>query len=336
MIGKKWSAVLAAIAILAGLAQLALAQQPSRLYAGLVNSRGYVVGAKLLPSGLHVYETDTTWQLIGWTHPRVSAIAADPNNPDILYLACGNGAFKSSDGGASWRVTSGWEITEAQGICVDPKAPQNVYLSTSYGIWRSTDYGESWIAASTGLAKKYTQVAFVDRSRSGRLLAGTEGGLYESTDGAKSWSLRGLQGMAVLDLEQSPTNPEIWIAGTQKDGVWLSGDNGKSWRAATAPVAHTSIYGVAIDPFEPKNMAAAGWDTGVFLSRDGGATWQQHREGLPVPHIYELIFDANQAGALWVATVEEGIFRSADFAQTWQFMGMYGSVVFDMIYIPGK
>jgi photosystem II stability/assembly factor-like uncharacterized protein len=163
-----------------------MAQNHPQLYASLVKSKGYVVGSKLAASGLHRYDGNQTWTHLGWNTPRISAISYDPENADIIFLACGNGAVRTLDGGESWRVTTDWRVTETQDIAVDPNAPQHVYLATAYGVWRTKDRGETWTEASAGITKKYTQALKVDRTQGGRVLIGTEGGVYLSTDGAGS------------------------------------------------------------------------------------------------------------------------------------------------------
>lgn len=312
------------------------AQNKPVLFAGLANSKGYVVGKKLRTSGLHRFVSDTTWEHIGLNHPRVSGIAFGPRDPDVLYLACGNGALRSRDGGKSWRITTDWRVTEAQDIQVDPHAPAHIYLATAYGIWRSANGADTWKEANAGLKRKYTQAIRVDRAKAGRVLAATESGISLSENGAQLWTPAGPENVSALALAQSATQPQIWIAGTQNDGVLLSRDGGKSWRFARGPVAHTSIYAVAIDPFDARHLAAAGWDTGVFVSHDGGKTWRQQRHNLPVPHIYQLLFDVNQRGRLWAATVEEGIFSKEGAAGRWNFRGMYGALVFDLVFSPGS
>lgn len=303
------------------------------LYASLVKSKGYVAGGKLSASGLYRFGGDSSWTHIGWNNPRVYGMAFDRTHPNIIFLACGNGVLRTRDGGQSWRITTGWEVTEALDVAVDPILPRNVYLATAYGIWRSKDQGQTWMESSNGLAKKYTPTIEVDRTRSKRVLAGTEGGLYMSNDGARSWFLVGPKDVTVLDIQQSGTEPGLWLAGTQQDGVLLSGDGGQTWLKARDGVSKASIYAVAIDPFNAQNQAAAGWDTGVFVSQDGGKHWQRLPEGLPTPHIYELIFDVSQSGEIWAATVEEGIFKSNDFGRSWQYRGMHGALVFDMAFV---
>lgn len=313
-----------------------MAQTQPKLYAGLVKSKGYVVGSKLAASGLHSYDGDQIWTHIGWNMPRVSAIAQDPNNPDIIYLACGSGAARTRDGGNSWRMTTDWRVTETQDICVDPNAPQHVYLATAYGIWTTKDGGETWQETNAGLSKKYTQSIRVDRTKAGRVLAGTEGGLYLSTDGAAHWSLVGPQGVTILDLDQCASTPHVWLAATQDRGVLLSQDNGATWQFAKGNLSQAAIYAVGIDPRNPKSMSAVGWGAGVMVSADGGATWQDRSAGLPVRNCYETVFDVNQAGRLWVATFEEGVFYSDNFGRTWTDAGMHGAIVFDLIFLQAK
>jgi len=314
----------------------AMAQNQPQLYASLVKSKGYVVGSKLAASGLHRYDGNQTWTHLGWNTPRVSAISCDPENADIIFLACGNGAVCTLDGGKSWRVTTDWRVTETQDICVDPNAPQDVYLATAYGVWQTKNRGETWTESNAGIAKRYTQALKVDRTQAGRVLIGTEDGIYLSTDGVTSWDLVGPKEVTVLDLDQSQTSSSIWLAATQDQGVLLSNDNGKTWQAPKGNIAKAAIYAVAIDPFNAQNLAAASWDAGMFVSIDGGKSWQQRNAGLPVRHLYETVFDANQAGRLWVATFEEGVFYSDDFGRTWQDAGMHGAIVFDMVFMHRK
>lgn len=307
-----------------------VAQENSVLFAGLIKTKGYVVGSALSASGLHHFERDTTWAHVGWNHPKVWAVAQDPANPNILFLACGNGALRSMDGGTSWRITTGWAPTEALDIFIDPNQPEEVYLATAFGIWRTTDRGDTWQEANAGLRETYTQTIAVDYTESGRVLAGTDGGLYISTDGARSWAPVGPTGVPILDLEQSPTHSERWLAATRDHGMLYSTDHGNTWQHV---VEQGTFHAIAIDPANDQHMAAVGWDTGVFITHDGGATWTSRQQGLPTPHFYEAVFDVSTPGRLWVATVEEGVFYSDDKGTTWTYAGMYGTLVFDLTFL---
>ncbi len=311
------------------------AHAQTELWAGLVKTQGYVVGSPLASSGLHRFDGDTTWTHVGWNIPRVSGLSFDPENPEVMFLAAGNGALRTLDGGQSWRITTGWEVTEAQDIAVDPNEPEHVYVATAYGVWRTRDRGANWIEATASLPEKYTQVVAVDRTQAGRVLIGTWGGLYVSEDAGESWERVAAEGIPVHDLQQSGSDPDTWIAGTQDHGVLISVDGGRTWRSAAETLDGHTFLGVAVDPFDRANMAAAGFD-GLFLSADGGEHWEKRTEGLPVPETYEVVFDAVESGRLWAATVENGIFYSDDSASSWHYAGLDGALVFDMIFIDSE
>lgn len=306
------------------------------LWAGLIQSKGYVVGSALRQSGLHRLGGDSTWTHSGWNTPRISGITYDPAHPDTMYLASGNGILRTYDGGASWRLTTDWRITEVQDISLDPHAPDHVYLASAYGVWRTEDGGATWTESNDGLlppGRTYTQTIEVDRSQAGRLVVGTENGVYESTDGAASWHHVGGEGIEVLDLQQSRTDPDVWIAGGYRSGLLLSRDGGRTWTAGPDALGSNSIHGVAIDPTDADRMAAVGWGTGVYVTDDGGRSWARRGDALPVDNFYETVFDANEPGRLWVATLEEGVYTSDDLGRTWTSAGLYGTLVFDMAFV---
>ena len=310
------------------------AQPKYDLIAGMIRSKGYVAGAKLSASGLYTYGGDTLWTHKGPNLPGVQGIAVHPQNPDIMFLACGNGCFRTTDGGQTWRITTGWQVTESQDVEIDPNAPDHVYLATAYGVWRSTNRGDSWREANTGLTKKYTQAVRVDRKKTGRVFAATEGGIYRSDNAGQSWSLVGAKGIEMTDIQQSTSTPNTWLAGAEKGGLWQSKDNAKTWTIVKDVPSDAAVYAVAIDPQNGKHMAAAGWGTYVYTSADAGATWQQRTQDLPTADFYTIIFDPGHADRLWAATFEQGIFYSDDLGKTWSYSGMTGTIVFDFAFIP--
>lgn len=308
------------------------------LYATLWKSRGYVVGAKLSDSGLHLLNVgvkqDTTWTQIGWNNPRINGVDYDPSNPQTLYLSAGNGVMKSTNRGRTWRTTSSWDVTEAQEISVDQKNPNNLFVATAAGIWRSTDRGESWTDASKNIAYRwrYTQSVKVDRSRSGSVLAGTDGGIYRSDTNGNAWRLVS-PAVPIWDIEQSRSNPNVWIAATIGKGVIISRDGGRTWRSTNAQ-ADGHFYSVDISPTNANQMVAVGFGTGIWASTNGGTTWRKIGQPTSTNNSYEVKFDRNSPDRFIVATTEKGIYSTNDMGQTWKRLGMNGALVFDMAFIP--
>ncbi len=341
MTGRSLSLVLVAAVAASACAQTGASRGGSsgsaQLWAGMIQSKGYVVGSALTESGLVRFDGDSTWTHYGWNTPRVVGITYDPGQPETIFLASGNGVLRTRDGGDSWRLTTDWRITEVQDVSLDPNAPDHVYLASAYGVWRTEDGGETWVESNDGLlppGNHYTQTIEVDHSQAGRVLVGTEGGVYESRDGARSWRhVGGGRDVEVLDLQQSRADPDVWIAATYRHGVLLSTDNGRTWTEGPAALTDKSVHGVAIDPTDARRMVAVGWGTGVHVTEDGGRTWARHGDTLPTDNFYEAVFDANVPGRIWAATLEEGVYHSDDVGRSWVSAGLYGTLVFDMAYV---
>jgi photosystem II stability/assembly factor-like uncharacterized protein len=133
-------------------------------------------------------------------------LVADHRNPDVLYLATGEGLTKSSDGGAHWdHLGADVRIRYPDGLLVDPRDERVVYVSgaadippgwrsgpANPAIMRSRDGGETWEELRTGLPQEIVgSIEALSLHRWGNhiaLYAGTAvGHIYGSEDGGGSW-----------------------------------------------------------------------------------------------------------------------------------------------------
>jgi photosystem II stability/assembly factor-like uncharacterized protein len=88
----------------------------------------------------------------------VSALAMDPQDPEVIYAGTGEGYFNydAVRGAGIFRTTDGgrtWEHLESTGnanfyyvndLVVSPNDSQRIYAATRTGVWRSTDGGRTW------------------------------------------------------------------------------------------------------------------------------------------------------------------------------------------------
>jgi len=109
------------------------------------------------------------------------------------------------------------------------------------------------------------------------LYAGTDGGVFKSTDGGTSWRAVNTNSY-VYALAINPKIPSTLYAGSDGAGVFESTDGGASW---TAVLPGTSVFALAIDPMTPSTLYAGTFGGGVSKSTDGGATWTAVNTGLP-------------------------------------------------------
>lgn len=153
----------------------------------------------------------------------IESIAADPRNPEVVYMAAGMyrsgpaAMLKSTDRGAHWKITpvpfkmGGNEPGRGLGerLAIDPANTSILYFGSRHdGLWRSTDAGNSWHkvdsfphggkAAPTERWASNAGVAFVlfDRTsdkagKSQTIYAAVAdsdaAAIYRSNDGGASW-----------------------------------------------------------------------------------------------------------------------------------------------------
>ncbi|HZZ66386.1 MAG TPA: hypothetical protein VFE17_12845 [Candidatus Baltobacteraceae bacterium] len=125
-------------------------------------------------------------------------------------------------------------------------------------------------------------------------MAPTDGGIWKSTDYARTWMpvFDGARTGSIGALAVAPGNAQILYAGSGEglrrpdlsvgDGVYRSGDGGKTWRHVGLPDAQ-QINGLAVDPRDPNRVFAAvmghpygaNAQRGLYRSTDGGTTWHK-------------------------------------------------------------
>ncbi|WP_435005956.1 WD40/YVTN/BNR-like repeat-containing protein [Tundrisphaera lichenicola] len=190
----------------------------------------------------------------------VEAIAAQPNNADIVYAATTNGGvWKTTNATAAsphWTPLTDTQITLSSGdIEFDPLDPtyQTLYVGTGSfsssgndgtpgrGLLKTTDGGATWTNLNPGgiFNGRYVKSVVPTKLDGGNvLLVGTfydGGGVYRSPDGGTTFtrlsgaSTSGLPAAGVSILVPDPFNANVFYAGVPGDGVYRSDDGGATW-----------------------------------------------------------------------------------------------------------
>ena len=299
-------------------------------------NRNYVIGSKIVTTnGIFQRDAAGEWQHIGYNDTGISAFAFDPRDRDVIYTTTLNGLWRSLDGGKLWRICNDSEMTEGLDVAVDPNAPDHVYLALPDGIAFSSNRAQTLERREHGLPArgKFTRTLAIDRTRAGRVLAGCEVGIYLTEDAGLNWRQVLPTKDTVADVQQSPHDPQLWLAVTQSAGAWRSTDGGVTWaRLAAAPGDHP-LYNVTFDVTNPKRLAFGSWGRGVWTSEDVGETWTDRNAGLPAAaRVWRVGVDPE--GRLYASVVAETLFRSEDFGRTWRADALAGSAVKKFLLVP--
>lgn len=305
----------------------------AQLFAAVLETRNYVVGAAAASSGLFRL-CEGQWEHLGWANVRCFGLGVPPRAEAAFFLACGNGVLRSRDGGTSWRVTTDWRVTEVLRVVHDPFTPGRLFAATAYGLWASPDEGETWAPASEGIpAPRATFVAALvaDAATPGRLLAGTEEGVYLSADAARTWQPAGPR-VPLRALAQHPADAAAWLAATDGHGLFASREGGRTWAPVPGLPAGGAFYAVAFAP-DGRRCAAAGYRTGLWTSDDGGNAWHRRPLDGAAHSAHALAYDAADEARLWVGTLGDGLYAADGDAAPAPF-GLPEATLYDLASLP--
>ncbi len=129
------------------------------------------------------------------------------------------------------------------------------------GLNTWTQTGPKWDTAHRE-APQVIQI-LIDPSNPSIIYAGTNQGVYRSTDGGETWEPRngGLGGygdLVVSGIVRHPTNPDILYIATWGYGLFKSTDAGRNWTRLTDPLA-TGIQAMAALPPGLPEVRAGGY-----------------------------------------------------------------------------
>jgi len=226
------------------------------------------------------------------TSYSIGCVAIDPSNNSTIWIGTGenvggrhmgygDGIYKSSDAGKTWKnmgLKSSEHISE---IIVHPSDSDVIWVAVQGPLWSK----------------------------------GGERGLYKTSDGGNNWRkvLGGSEWTGVTDIMIDPRNPNLiyaatwdrhrtvaaYMGGGPGSGIHKSNDGGETWKKLTngIPKSNLGKIGIAISPQKPDVIYAAieqdRTKGGLYKSEDRGESWKKMSDtvsGGTGPHYYQELY----------------------------------------------
>jgi photosystem II stability/assembly factor-like uncharacterized protein len=306
----------------------------------------------------------TTWEPV-FDKEGVSTIgdiAIAPSDPSVVWVGSGepnnrqssswgDGAYKSIDGGKTWK-NMGLEKTHHIGrIVIHPRNPDVVYVAAlghlwgpnpERGVYKTTDGGKTWsqvlkINDDTGVSDiamdpqspDILYAAAYERRRTpfGFNGGGPDSAIYKTTDGGATWKklTKGLPyenggdtGRIGLEVYRKDPNIVYAIVQHEKGGTFRSEDKGETWKKMGDTDPRPSYYSqIRVDPNNDLRI----WELGapMYYSEDGGKTFTTQRVHGIHGDYHAMWIDPADSNHM-ITGSDGGIHWSYDAGKTWDFL----------------
>ncbi|GAB4286581.1 MAG: hypothetical protein Kow0098_01950 [Ignavibacteriaceae bacterium] len=294
----------------------------------------------------------------------IGCLTLDPQNPAVVWagtgenvggrhVGYGDGIYKSSDGGKSWKNMGLKESQHISKIIVHPENSDIIWVAAQgplwnkggeRGVYKSTDGGNTWKkvlgdeewtgATDLVIDPRNPDVLYAATWQRHRNVAvylggGPGSGIHRSTDGGETWEklTKGLPSsdMGKIGLAVSPQNPDVIYAAIELDrrkgGIYRSENRGASWEkrsetvsGGTGPHYYQELYA---SPHKFDRIYLA--DVRMKVSEDGGKTFTIMKEKYKHSDNHALAFRKDDPDYLLAGT-DGGLYESFDLAENWSFI----------------
>lgn len=290
-------------------------------------------------------------------------VTLDPQNPSVVWLGTGenvggrhlsfgDGIFRSTDAGKTWKNMGLKNSEHISKILVHPENSDIVWVASQGPLWskggergvfKTMDGGQSWKqvlgdkewtgATELVMDPRSPDVLYAatwDRHRTvAAYMGGGPGtGLWKTTDGGDNWEelTQGIpeSNLGKIGLAISPQNPDVLYAAIELDrrkgGVFKSTDKGMNWTkmsdavsGGTGPHYYQELYAC---PHQFDRLYLM--DVRIQVSDNGGKNFRRLSEKHKHSDNHAIAFKKSDPDYLLVGT-DGGMYESFDLAKNWKF-----------------
>jgi len=294
----------------------------------------------------------------------IGCVTIDPTNPHTIWVGTGenvggrhvgfgDGIYKSSDDGKTWKNRGLKKSEHISKIIVHPENPDIVWVAVQGPLWakggergfyKTTDGGKTWkktlgdeewvgvtdIAIDPRNPKRIYAATWQRHRNVAAYMGGGPGtALYRSEDSGDTWKKldNGLPkgDWGKIGLAISPQQPDVLYAAIELErrigAVYKTTNRGESWTemsktvsGGTGPHYYQELYA---SPHKFDRIYLA--DVRMRVSEDGGKNFRRMSEKFKHSDNHALAFRKKDPNYLLVGT-DGGLYESYDLEQNWRYI----------------
>ncbi len=294
----------------------------------------------------------------------IGAIEVAASDPNVIYagtgeadirsdLSSGDGVYKSTDAGKTWRNIGLRDSKQIGRILVHPKNPDVVFVAAlghaygpnaERGVFRSTDGGRSWQnvlnkgpdigAVDLAFQPENPQEIYAAMWQARRTPwsqygpnEGPGSGLYKSTDAGDHWTQLTGNGLPAGDwrrvgvaVARGTGGRRVYavIDASAGSGLYRSDDSGRSWTQVSndSRIDSRAWYfsSITVDPNNPDVVYLP--NVAIYKSIDGGKNFTVLK-GAPGGDDYHYLWIDPSNSARMIQASDQGTSISVDTGKTW-------------------
>lgn len=212
-------------------------------------------------------DCNRNWQSVfneSQVEKRISAVATDPKDKNVVYMANNQGSFyQSINQGKSWKTLYNFNA-DIRKIIISKK--NTIYVSTlAHGIFQSLDSGITWTNISTAANTQWSgfinwRELLLDPNNQSRLLYANNYGIFESLDEGKNWRSLPLltpPNSVMIDGLSMSYKDIKKIYYVANNTFYLSVDGGQNWTTKQIPTSSSFVVLLSIPSKEEVIYAGA-------------------------------------------------------------------------------
>lgn len=292
----------------------------ARYYSVIPTSNDSIIARNSTGGIFRSTDAGVTWQPSnhGLTGAPICSLALTPTG----FVLSG-----TEDGISKWDPKRGWEKTKAGNWCkgimsIAFEKNGKIYAGSKLGhIFASKDNGNTW--SDLELIANSWSIESIAIDKSGQIFAGlrggelrpggqSNGGVYSSIDGGKTW-VQLVDGLTEPNVQCVVISPKGDIFAGTRHGLFQSTDKGRHWNAL--PIGNTpvepNIWGIAFANDGRVLVAANAFPVVIYELIDGGITYSRTN----ITQGKALILGSDER--LYIGS-SKGVYRSSDFGKNWE------------------